>query len=57
MRYEDWFIIDEDENMIIGTFCGTEYEAREWFEQTKEGRDPMNANYWNTWALYKRFAS
>ena len=57
MKYLDGYIVDEDENKIVGEFFGEEKEAVEWFKACKEERNPDVSSYWNTWSLYRRWAA
>ena len=56
MKYEVWYIIDEDENRIVDTFLGTKAEAEKKLEEMKEARDPMYSDYWDVWSLFRRVA-
>lgn len=56
MKNDAWYIIDEDEQEIVGYYIGTEAEVKKAFEELKEARVPGSDNYWNTWSLFKRVA-
>ena len=57
MKFEVWYIIDEDTNTIIGREFGTRKQAEEALEALKENRKPGDDNYWNTWSLFRRYAA
>lgn len=56
MKNDAWYIIDEDEQEIIGFYIGTEAEVKKVLEELKDARAPGSDNYWNTWSLFKRVA-
>lgn len=56
MKYEVYYVIDEDTNEIIGTVTGTLSEATEKLEAMKDSREPKSEGYWHTWTLFRRAA-
>lgn len=56
MKFEAWYIVDEDENRIVDFYYGTADEAQKKFEELKEARMPGDHDYWNVWSLFRRVA-
>ena len=54
MKYEAWYIIDEDTNKIIKQVFGTKQQALKKLEELSEARQPGDKRYWNVWSLFRR---
>lgn len=54
MKYELWYVVDEDTNKIIKQVYGTKEQALEKIEEMKDALKPGDKRYWHVWNLFRR---